>query len=810
MDTAGMNESHHQSNKPGLEILYRDPSWDKLGSRINLGRPRLIPVLRAKDANQAVQSDQSSAEASLETPTTKRKQSVVKEQESSLLKHASVQKSREMDRGTKRQTTRFPKKSPSQSPKERPKPALHVSYVNKTSTGTGSGRIPRCQNNNRKFERDTLVRFKPGEKPRSGTTSRAVDLKSDRLSNTDRPNRTGQLDQLPRTTYTSNTASRKVTSDVLPQRLSRASSANSSKDRQLRLVKRQPREVRKSVIDLQEQKRLVSSSTFLLNDSSPKSLKHKQSQGTTQPDSTAHVKLRLGPSKSSNGERVSQCPGRRKSMSGTTKVAPIKQTSCPTDIKLAKQVVGNVTRDCHTETVAATAVVTAKECANSGGKVPFTSSSSAIVYLKTEMKPTLVHALNANAEAQNRKNDQPPQATDMHETDTSNHTRLESNTVKDQYCRTGSDPPSENVSIQRHRDHSRSMDQPAKDIDDITTRSPAEDISLLISALEQLKRMVIDCSINDAGQGKDAPYVPILAFVNAQKLRDLSSEDILSNSSAVRLCDKSSVSAKGNASQQLNPSFRTDQTRQLGDSSSRGVELRIDSTVEDPFISQPQTRRKECPSTASPQHGNLPESKSIEDALRYILKNSNGNSPIYNTRTSSLASKRSTAIRRGRLEKRQRLAAPSALLDRPLLDISEQLAPECAAAKADLSIDMGIADQTQSVSYVKRPDQSHQSPASTTYSDAPPKYSTYSSNRHRQEEADGINVWPAPVARQWLSDSSKQIERPESRVPKLNTSISLSHSTNNLKQQSHIKKSVRKKIVWKIRGQSSRHKEEVL
>lgn len=357
----------------------------------------------------------------------------------------------------------------------------------------------------------------------------------------------------------------------------------------------------------------------------------------------------------------------------------------------------------------------------------------------------------------------------------------------------------------------------------LANQAAVDDISSLVAALEKLKSMVIDCSINDVGYSQNSPYVPILAFVNAHKLREFTSEDVLSNASRIRRYH--GPVATDTTETELEVSPQQPETPALGNvlrQATRSTDDCDSSEEERHEPSQPQRspsmrpRRGQCLSSSSPQVGHLPESRSIEDALRYILTNSDGSSPVFNTRSSSLVGEMSQRLPHDQRNQRGHGAAPGgALFERPLLHIAECVAlPEgpdgntmtetgsshAAAAAAAAQFD-GLAQLSQSSSTY------------ATYSDAPPKYSSCSSSQHRPGErpeageevaGDTSLEQGADAHPKEDSDSADVVAASESSFAGIAYAAAAAPSAGLKRVKADVRTGVRRKFGFKIRGQAAR------
>lgn len=354
----------------------------------------------------------------------------------------------------------------------------------------------------------------------------------------------------------------------------------------------------------------------------------------------------------------------------------------------------------------------------------------------------------------------------------------------------------------------------------LANQAAVDDISSLVAALEKLKSMVIDCSINDVGHLQNSPYVPILAFVNAHKLREFTSEDVLSNASRIRRYH--GPVAADTTETELEVSPQQPDTPVLGNvlhQATRSTDDCNSSEEERHGSSQPQfspsmrPRRGHCLSSSSPQVGHLPESRSIEDALRYILTNSDGSSPVFNTRSSSLAGEMSRRLPDSQRNRRGYGAAPGgALFERPLLHIAECVAtPE--GPDGNTMTETGSSHTAAAAQFDGLAQLSQSSSTYATYTDAPPKYSSCSSSQHGpgerleagEEEAaggtspeQGTDTHPKED-----SDSADALAASESRFAGIAyaAAAAAAPSAGLQRVRADVRTGVRRKFGFKFRGQ---------
>ncbi|GAB0136923.1 hypothetical protein EsDP_00005208 [Epichloe bromicola] len=818
MDTTHDKASNCQTSMPGLDVMYRSPSWDKLGTTTTKSaRTQLIPVLRAKDGNpQRVNAAHAHApvEASFKTSVAKKKQ--IGEGGKNRPSTPVVHKKMGGEPSPKGRMPLSRRKTDNDDQHLDSAHSPHSTTISRRAALAAPGSRPALQ---AKPGHATNVRpnsrVKPSEKaPHPVSSIKALHGKGQSGSR-----------HIQHGTQTSNNKNQVVGK---PQPSTR----------------RQPCDVRRSVILLQQQKRLVSSSLFLLNDTSSASSQPRSKQPqqhVLKANTSASASVLARPPSQASGlfegkkkplppqqKRSSISDGRRASLtripSKTTGVArrgrpPVDKTHAAHSA--AARPPDGVTSATHVHVIQ-----------EEGPMSSFSNTIDNDAVLRDTVSREMEgasHQLGAVAEDDMPEHCEPTTPAEEAQGlpfDAKNQRHVNGlNGLKDSVL----SPTSSKSHAQQCGKHEPAVHGGGGRPNALANQAVVDDISSLVAALEKLKSMVIDCSINDVGYSQDSPYVPILAFVNAHKLREFTSEDVLSNASRIRRYH--GTVATDTDETELEASSQQPETPALGNVLRQATHSTDDcnsSEEERHGASQPQfspsiqPRRGQCLSSSSPLVGHLPESRSIEDALRYILTNSDGSSPVFNTRSSSLAGEMSRRLTGGQRNQRGHGAAPGgALFERPLLHIAECMAPPegpdgntmtetgsshtaaAAAEAAEAAQFDGLAQLSQSSSTY------------ATYTDAPPKYSSCSSNQHLPgerleagEEAAG-DASPgqgADAHPKEDSDSADVVAASESSFAEIAyaAAAAAAPSAGLKRVKGDVRTGVRRKFGFKFRGQAAR------
>ncbi|KZZ95339.1 hypothetical protein AAL_04570 [Moelleriella libera RCEF 2490] len=834
--------SPHETHAPGLDVMYRDPSWDRLITTSKNHGKRLIPVLRAKDANQNMETESlDDGHLPASSPRDKRPATSGRQKDSVMVRQPvtsavfAVGSSDIMHRESpgrptsSRQTTHSTTMTPASL---RNVDEFHDSTsFEAPSQLSEKGCDPDIAVVTRGNSRETVRRSKERSRnelssmanshrmqPSKSSARRGEDVLSSRLaagvSGKGRPDRnlSGEDAASSRKgvlgTRIASGASVRVNARLAAQPASKpskqSSKSNNSSTRKISshnlssaVGDRIPgkglsraRGVRQSVIELQEQKRLVSRSAFLLNDCSPESPDRRKVTFACERDSTPSSCQRKTTSGVEMGARGNASKIRQPS---TTKEAD--ELSILPLHRSARQ--SNPTED------------TIYKCeANSKASIipppgPCGTTPVAATCEKDETPAVRVDRLESPVPLGEELDDNNrPVISHLPDPKVGSWTasQYEESNVES--------PPQNNSFLPGNVDSARPAEK--------GMHRALSNISYLISALEQVRSMMLDCSKNDGSESDNSVYVPVIALVDAKKLQEFSSADLLKSSSALQSFEippdklQSTLQpspdgrcSSSNSSAQRGENDRPSRLNAHAKSSAARDESSAKPVTTSPSIRSPSQKQKHLSNIFQTPVG-LPENESIVDALRYILKNTGENDPVQDTRASNLNTKLN---RRARCVPRVS-GAPGALIERPLLDISENARSKPGTgrrAPASTGPSQSAPDLHRDVSIPRKLS------ISTTSTEAPPRYSIHSASRPRTAglPASGSSkgvVRTAAITKQNLGKTEERTLQVEGRMRKANTMAALPRLATSMAQEGFPKQSVRSKLVSKIRGQASRQK----
>lgn len=552
------------------------------------------------------------------------------------------------------------------------------------------------------------------------------------------------------------------------------------------------RGVRQSVIELQEQKRLVSRSAFLLNDCSPESLDRRKVTFACERDSTPSSCQR----KTTSGVEM----GARGNASKIRQPSTTKEADDLSTLPLHRS--ARQTKPTESTTYKCEANSTASIIPPPG---PCGTTPVAETCEKDETPAVRVDRLKSPVPFGEELDDNNTPVI-LHLPDP----KVGSWTASQNEESNVESPPQNNSFLPGNVDSARPAEK--------GMHRALSNISYLISALEQVRSMMLDCSKNDGSESDNSVYVPVIALVDAKKLQEFSSTDLLKSSSALQSFERPSDELQTTL-QQSSPDGRCSSSKSSArkgendrpsrlnahaTSSAARDESSAKPVMTSPSIRSPSQKQSHLSNIFQTPVG-LPENESIVDALRYILKNTGENDPVQDTRASNLDTKLN---RRARCIPRVS-GAPGALIERPLLDISENARSKPGTGRRALAStgpSQSAPDLHPDVSIPRKLS------ISTTSTEAPPRYSIHSASRPRTAglPASGSSkgvARTAAITKQKFRKTEERTLQVEGRVRKANTMAALPRLATSMAQEGFPKPSVRSKLVSKIRGQAGRQKQ---
>lgn len=863
----------------GLDILYRDPSWDNLGSGPNTGRPRLIPVLRAKDNNQsrlAPMNGHDKAAPGLESTS---KRDLLARKSSNIPMRASDQSNEtaaDQDRSRgfqslraerrltvkgRASTARIATSSVGSVTKNWPEPPnkgglatdrkslvpkarksvvkFKTDYANlmpiaepvarggvTESKSAHKSRLPTCDTstiqarpiatNNRRLSTSTHRHGPSSTASRNlstGTrkTTANVNIKSYTLI--EGGSAVGKKEQERNKGITGNCKRFPENDSTVIRRQNRLASdkrrivISHGKEERSTSLRPGSRHARQSVIELQEQKKLVSCSKFLLNDSSSNSLESRLKQwnfGTTANCKTTPQHQRSGSLSRECTLELDQLQHQAGIIS--YRLPPEQSLKEENEQKLSPQTVAKQSENlAETPLASSTKNATQKtednlsEAANLRNQCDDQSGHKAKHAQNMDPYPQV---LRQGGELQNGANANPganlcQQLGKILETSQIIVPNGEPNLKR-----------GNTISPAAIDSHTGCSHQSV--IDMLTNQLP-----LFVSAVDQLRSMIVDCSLNDLEASPDAKYTPVLAFVNAQKIRGLTSEEFACSSLRPRPYDGKQTRREGGIVDSVDRLPFPGDSENSDDAQSTATSHIASEVGGYPPQTTNHNQGRELPTSGLPDtlhgHGQLHKSESIEDALRFILTNSNAHNGRYNTRTSSLAGRKEYS---SQLHAPRKLPTPQippgSLKERPLLQESRNAASGLQARPLK-----GCPEQVEQLQLAAQRAQCNlltDDCLSMASTDAPPQYSMYNPKGERLHPRSRSNsivseLVQAPLhlpitSGSWVDNSG--VHGQQSRL-QLQASSKIEHGHTNQQSRS-APTSVRQRLASKIRIQGTRQR----
>lgn len=864
-------------SESGLDIMYRDPSWDNLGSGPNAGRPRLIPVLRAKDNNQPLLATSNGCEKSVPSLASDSKRNLLARKHSNTHIRMSEQ--------SKQEATCQGRPKGFQSLGTRGKPTVknQADPVTIAASGIGLGTKSRLE----PPKRGRLTTGKKCAIPKAGKS--AVELKTNLQKETSRDgsvaqrvstNTNGSRKSGLSTIDTSATKSSRLSTShhrngasSLPARhlsninapsinakdntLTKGGSAIGERDqgkneesngnckrfptnagsttlrRQKRLasdkrrvaishVKEErsttpglrSRHTRQSVIELQEQKKLVSSSTFLLNDCSLDGFESRLKEWT------------FGETPTCSSTPMQHQKSNSLSKESTVETEHLQHQATVKSCRLLSH--DQILKEELNEQEPPPRVVTPqyKNLAAAPPALKSGAIAQTATFNRSEVEKLVIkcdkeivkkekHAPKMDTGLQNLRQEEVlgnfPNANQSANLYQQLGKMLE--TGRAVAPNSGLSLAQENTSTTAAENDQFSCSHESV-IDMLTKQLP-----LFISAVDQLRSMIVDCSLNDLETSPGAKYTPVLAMVDTRKIHDLTSEDVASSSLRLHSINDKQIQGAGAVINTTNKlSLPGDMTLisdvvQSAATSDIATEARIDNPEmanHDQIGPQVRVHTTSCVPDTSHGHGQLQKSESIEDALRFILTNSNGHNVQYNTRTSSLAARQEDSSQLHVMHKLPMPPAPPCRLRwRPLLQESRRAVSGLqSGAIGSCPEAVGLYSETQRAPCNLITDDC----LSMASTDAPPQYSVHNpkvGKVHTRPRSSSIasKLTKTSLPRQnhpasWKGNNNIGGHQLRLKSPATST---FDHGHSNKENLTGVT-SVRKRLASKIRIQSNRQR----